>query len=576
MPSSDIEIIGESDMEKPTNQGKSLKERLGGNSTKAISNTARGTGRNIGRGGYGRGGGSNGLDSARNPNQMQIVVGRGKYGNNFNGQQPTGTGAEAASSMFDDRLARYQQFLGSSIRTKLSALKNQSMKNLSDLDQTEKKFSGRSHLYVGGVASSTTEKQLKEWFGEFGEVGDVFYKKEKMFAFVRMGTRLEAEKAKAGIDGQNKNGKVLRVKYSVHQAAIKVSNLGPWVSNELLHAAFSVFGEIERLLVYSDEKGKSKEEGIVEFVKKGVAMEAVRRCNDGCFFLCTSLRPVYAEMVTGAEDDDGVPEKSLHKYSNEYNLERETGPRFAVPDTFEYEYGTKWKGLYELKKQKEEALKVEMKLEEAKLVAQMEYSRFEHETDMLRDELRKKEAVRDQQKSMWSMKEKYMEDIMKQEQEKQRCLEEGIFNRIQNKTTRDQEQPQEEISTGQGQGLDNMAGEDDNKNAFMGNGQNSLFTQAQQLSSILDLQESLMGLGQNSNLQESLMGLGQNSNSLPDEGTLETLNALLNLQGSSNLSGNFGNKFNKRNSNVLDTFMDAEDLHHQGEMGKRAGKKFRA
>merc|ERR1719436_2199433 len=92
------------------------------------------------------------------------------------------------------------------------------------------------------------------------------------------------------------------------------------------------------------------------------------------------------------------------------------------------------------KKQKEEALKVEMRLEEAKLVAQMEYSRFEHETDLLREELRKKEAVRDQQKSMWSIKEKYMEDIMKQEQEKQRNLEEGIFNRIQSKTSHNQTQ----------------------------------------------------------------------------------------------------------------------------------------
>merc|ERR1719510_2098101 len=295
------------------------------------------------------------------------------------------------------------------------------------------------------------------------------------------------------LDGQTKNDKTLRVKFSVHQAAIKVSNLGPWTSNELLHAGFSVFGEIERCLVYSDEKGKSKEEGVVEFVKKGVAMEAVRRCNDGCFFLCTSLRPVYAEMITHAEDEDGVPEKALPKHSNEYNLERETGPRFAVPGTFEYEYGTKWKGLYELKKQKEEALKVEMRLEEAKLVAQMEYSRFEHETDMLREELKKKEAVRDQQKSVWSIKEKYMEDIMKQEHEKQRSLEEGIFNRIQNKATSKTEDnsvsTQDQISNNDIEVLNKRERKDEN----------SLFSQAQQLSNILDLQESLMGLAQNSN-----------------------------------------------------------------------------
>lgn len=453
----------------------------------------------------------------------------------------------AGPNMFDDRLARYQDYLDSNIKTKLAAFKNKDMKNLPALDRTEKKFSGRSHLYVGGISQKSTEKEIKEWFGEFGEVGDVYYKKEKLFAFVKMATRLEAEKAKAALDGQTKNDKTLRVKFSVHQAAIKVSNLGPWTSNELLHAGFSVFGEIERCLVYSDEKGKSKEEGVVEFVKKGVAMEAVRRCNDGCFFLCTSLRPVYAEMITHAEDEDGVPEKALPKHSNEYNLERETGPRFAVPGTFEYEYGTKWKGLYELKKQKEEALQVEMKLEEAKLVAQMEYSRFEHETDLLREELKKKEAIRDQQKSMWSIKEKYMEDIMKQEQEKQRSLEEGIFNRIQSKT--DSQDEDQDVVTIQDQEPDVKE-----EGVKLNNVQSSLFSQAQQLSSILDLQEALMG---NGNLL----------NSLPDEGTLETLNALFNLQGTSG---------NKRVGSVFDRLggeIDVEDMHLQAEQNSRASKR---
>merc|ERR1719300_1145862 len=133
------------------------------------------------------------------------------------------------------------------------------------------------------------------------------------FAFVRMGTRIEAEKAKAALDGQTKNGKTLKIKFSLHQAAVKVSNLGPWVSNELLHTAFSAFGDIERCLVFSDVKGRTKEEGIIEFAKKGVAMEVVRRCTEGCFFLGTSLRPVYAELIVHAEDEDGFPEKALPK-----------------------------------------------------------------------------------------------------------------------------------------------------------------------------------------------------------------------------------------------------------------------
>ena len=63
----------------------------------------------------------------------------------------------------------------------------------------------------------------------------------------------------------------------------------------------------------------------------------------------------------------------------------QVGPRFASPGSFEYEYGTRWKQLHELYKQKEEALQREMKMEEEKLEAQMEYARYEHETEILRE-----------------------------------------------------------------------------------------------------------------------------------------------------------------------------------------------
>lgn len=558
---SDIEVIEETTVDKSIDDSNAGKKTIGGNTGRG--NTARGTGRIGGNVGMGRGSGQNSYGSKKNPNLIQVAVDQGnsrrvfeRLGPKTNGPLASNRGFGAGPMSFDDRLVKYQGYLDSNIKAKLAVFKNQSMKNLTDLDRTEKKFNGRAQLYVGGIATSVTEKQLKEWFTEFGEVGDVYYKKEKLFAFVKMGIRHEAEKAKVALDGQTKNGKVLRVKFSVHQAAIKVSNLGPWVSNELLHQAFSVFGEVERCLVFSDEKGVSKEKGIVEFAKKGVAMEAERRCKEGCFFICTSLRPVYAELITHAEDDDGVPEKSLPKYSNEYNLERETGPRFALPGTFEYEYGTKWKGLYELKKQKEEALKVEMRLEEAKLVAQMEYSRFDHETDLLREELRKKEAVRDQQKSMWSIKEKYMEDIMKQEHDKQQALENGIFNRIQDKTVTTNKA--QEVSQGNNFSLKQQF-EQENKAKKEITEQpqgNPIFSQAQQLSSILDL-------------QNSLMGMEQNSNDALDEGTLETLSALLNLQQSS-LTGNFGNP--KRKGNNFDGYIDVEDLH-LGEFGNSFGKR---
>jgi len=148
-----------------------------------------------------------------------------------------------------------------------------------------------------------------------------------------------------------------------------------------------------------------------------------------------------------------------------------------------------------------------------------------------------------------------MEDIMKQEHEKQRSLEEGIFNRIQDKTGKPQgKSVGDNFTTDQKLEPDTKEEEEiaDEPQA------NPLFSQAQQLSSILDL-------------QNSLMGGDQNSTDVIDEGTLQTLSALLNLQQSS-FAGNFGSQNGKNNFD----YVDAEDLHLGGEFGNRDGKRQRS
>lgn len=195
--------------------------------------------------------------------------------------------------------------------------------DLPQLDMTEKKFSGRARIYIGNFTNDLTEDDLKSAVSAHGELGEMFFNREKNFAFVRMGSKFEAEKVKRELDGQMKHGRALKVRFSPHQAAVKVSNLGPWVSNELLHKAFSIFGEIERCVVFVDERGRSKGEGLVEFEKKPCALECVKRCSDGCFFLTASLRPVIAEIQEEAEDDDGMQEKMLPKRNQEYHAERE-------------------------------------------------------------------------------------------------------------------------------------------------------------------------------------------------------------------------------------------------------------
>jgi proline- and glutamine-rich splicing factor len=197
--------------------------------------------------------------------------------------------------------------------------------DLPSLDSTGMKFSGRSRLYIGNLSNDITEESLKQMLTAFGEVGEIFYNREKKFAFLRMGTKYEAEKAKRELDGQVKSGQAIKVRFAPHQAAIKVQNLGPWVSNELLHKAFSIYGDIERAMVFVDDRGRTKGEGIVEFVRKPSALEAVKRCTECCYFLTASIRPVIAELDESTEDDDGLQEKMLIKRNQDYQFEREVG-----------------------------------------------------------------------------------------------------------------------------------------------------------------------------------------------------------------------------------------------------------
>jgi len=315
--------------------------------------------------------------------------------------------------------------------------------DLPPVDTSEKQFSGRSRLYVGNLPPNVDESGLNDLLKPFGEAKEAFVNNDKHFAFLRMDYRENAEKAKRELDGKLFNGRNLRVRFAPHQGALKIKNLGPWVSNELLHRSFSVFGELERALVFVDERGRSKGEGMVEFEKKPAASEAFRRCTEGSYFVTGSLRPVIVEQVDDTEDDDGLQEKLLPKRSAEYQKEREVGPRFAEQGSFEAEYGEKWKQLYEMKKQKLEALDREMKLEEDKLIAQMEYARYEHETEHLRRQLAAREQGMDHNRTIFQQKEMEMSQMFEAEagrqQQEETMMRERMINQEENLKRRQEE-----------------------------------------------------------------------------------------------------------------------------------------
>lgn len=257
-----------------------------------------------------------------------------------------------------------------------------------------KKFTGRCRLFVGNVTSETSDEEFKNLFSKFGETGEMFLNGSKGFGFIRLDYRHNAEAAKAALDGSQHKGRTLRVRFSNQGSAIKIKNLSPFVSNELLEMAMQQFGDVERAVVVVDDRGRSTGEGIVEFARKPGAQQALKRINDGVFLMTSSQRPISAENLEAKDEDDGLSEKFLPR-NQQYQAEREKEPRFAPPGSFEYRFGLKYREIDELEKQQIERVKQEMDQQRMKLEHEMEGAMFDFQAEQIRaDLLRQQEELR--------------------------------------------------------------------------------------------------------------------------------------------------------------------------------------
>lgn len=351
-----------------------------------------------------------------------------------------------------------------------------------------KKFTGRSRLFIGNLPSSITDDDFRNLFTPFGEVAEVFLNASRGFGFVKLDTKQNAEAAKSALDFSVKDGKALRVRFATHGAALKVKNLSEWVSNELLEAAFSIFGDVERAVVIVDDRGKSVGEGIVEYSRKQAAQTALRRCTDGCLLLTSSPRPVLVELLEQRDEEDGLPEKNFQKNNMQFMKERDIGPRLAEHGTFEYEYAMRWKKLYEVEKQKRNILEKEIVEARYQLEEQMEYSLYEHEASLLREKL----CHMEEQSSMLQ-REREMRLEENRRREEQRRQEELRIR-----------QQQEEILRRRGM-EDNFRWQEDN-----------LMMQANSLSGMLDRQEAALRQMQGSGPQNISERMGGSSPNVAD------------------------------------------------------------
>lgn len=397
--------------------------------------------------------------------------GRGRGGGRFGRGRGRGGGGGEGGGRFDDRRRPRDGERNEGGGGRGAAMERIMMDKLKQLqgptyelpplEATEKKFCGRSRLYVGNIAADVSEDDIKDLFNKYGETSELFINKDKFFAFICMDYHYNAERAKQEINGKELKGRPLRVRFAPNGSIIKVKNLDEFVTNELLQHAFSIFGDVDRAVVIVDDRGKSIGEGIVEFSRKTAAQFALRKCAEACFFLTQNLRPVLVEMYEPQDDIDGYPDKIAQKKQSEFYKYRSVGPRFAAPDSFEHEYGIRWKQLFERHAQKQDDLKKELELDQQKLMAQMEYARYEHETAMLREELRAREMDMDRQKREWEMKSRQVEEARQRQEELMRRQEE----QMQEHMLRQEEEMRRRQE------------------------ENNLFRQAHQLTNMLDQQE---------------------------------------------------------------------------------------
>ena len=83
------------------------------------------------------------------------------------------------------------------------------------------------------------------------------------------------------------------------------------------------------------------------------------------------------------DDEEGYPESSIQK-NEAYKKDRQSGPRFAQPNSFESDYGKHWKQLFDVYKEKKLALEADLKAEMEALEVKMALVIHQQETEKLR------------------------------------------------------------------------------------------------------------------------------------------------------------------------------------------------
>eukprot|EP00798_Chlamydomonas_sp_ICE-L_P014802 gene14802-20857_t len=220
-------------------------------------------------------------------------------------------------------------------------------------------------LYVAHIPGDTTEAQIKDYFqthnGNRTVVESFFVSKTKtdnfvrkdgkksaIVAIVRMGSTADAMDAKAKLNRTNFNGNLLNVRWSQSQRVLWVGRLHESVTNEQLLSAFGQFGPIQKARVVAEPaKGASKCYGFVVFEGKREATRAMKKCQEECFIIGQTCKPVKVEFARLEDGDGGYSEEmKQNRKLTPVTIDHATISRFLPKNSKEYAMSSRINGLY--------------------------------------------------------------------------------------------------------------------------------------------------------------------------------------------------------------------------------------
>lgn len=138
-------------------------------------------------------------------------------------------------------------------------------------------------LFIGGISWETTEKELKEYFGKYGNISTVSIKtdpstgRSRGFAFVIFDSADSVKKVLETTEHTINNKKVEAKRAKSRPGKVFVGGLKPEISDDDIREHFAKFGVVSELELPQDKaKGQRKNFCFVTFEQMSVVQELVR------------------------------------------------------------------------------------------------------------------------------------------------------------------------------------------------------------------------------------------------------------------------------------------------------------